>query len=225
MTPELAALTATAAGLGAVHTLLGPDHTIPFMAMAKARGWTVGKTARVTLLCGLGHTASGVLLGLAGIGLGAAAGQFLPIEKVRGELAGWMLLGFGAAYTAWGLRKAWSGSPHTHGHGHAEAEHEHPHGHPGADITLWVLFTVVIFGPCEPLIPVVMYPALAHSWTGMALVVGAFSAATIGTMLALVLLGQRGLSLVSWKPLERWTHALAGGAVLACGICVVFLGL
>ncbi|MBI5883127.1 MAG: sulfite exporter TauE/SafE family protein [Elusimicrobia bacterium] len=237
MHADLLALTATAGTLGALHTVLGPDHYIPFIAMSKARGWSLRKTATITFLCGLGHISSGVLLGLGGMALGAAAQSLLPIEARRGQIASWLLLIFGFLYTVWGLKKAWSGEPHSHGHGHAdgivhdhehghaEAEHEHPHDRAKADITPWILFTVIIFGPCEPLIPVVMYPALAHSWSGVAMVTAAFGVSTIGAMLTLVTAASLGLNALRWKALERYTHALAGGAILLCGIAVVFLGL
>ena len=36
------------ASLGFVHTVLGPDHYIPFIFMAKARKWTMRKTSLIT---------------------------------------------------------------------------------------------------------------------------------------------------------------------------------
>ena len=33
-------LLAAAFGVGVVHTLLGPDHYLPFIMLAKARGWS-----------------------------------------------------------------------------------------------------------------------------------------------------------------------------------------
>ena len=57
MTPELLVLVATAASIGFIHTLLGPDHYLPFIVMAKVRGWSRSKALGVTSLCGLGHVA------------------------------------------------------------------------------------------------------------------------------------------------------------------------
>ncbi len=45
----------TAASLGLLHTLLGPDHYLPFAMMARAGRWSRAKTAFITLACGLGH--------------------------------------------------------------------------------------------------------------------------------------------------------------------------
>ena len=36
---ELSALCVTAASIGFLHTLFGPDHYLPFIVMAKAKGW------------------------------------------------------------------------------------------------------------------------------------------------------------------------------------------
>jgi len=49
---ELYLLLVSAASIGFVHTLLGPDHYIPFIALAKAGDWSKKKLLSVTSLCG-----------------------------------------------------------------------------------------------------------------------------------------------------------------------------
>ena len=44
MTNEILILAGSAAALGFVHTILGPDHYLPFIVMAKARQWKMYKT-------------------------------------------------------------------------------------------------------------------------------------------------------------------------------------
>ncbi|OGS41916.1 MAG: hypothetical protein A3J82_08920, partial [Elusimicrobia bacterium RIFOXYA2_FULL_69_6] len=211
--------------MGLIHTVLGPDHYIPFVALAKARGWSDSKTALVTFLCGVGHVASSVLIGLAGIALGSAVSRLEWLEGARGDLAGWLLLAFGLAYMLWGIKQAVKGRTHTHIHSHGEeGPHAHEHGHETAhahphdekaSAAPWALFIVFVFGPCEPLIPVLMYPAL-KTGLGLALAAAAvFSAATLAAMLACVFLLLRGLSFVPAQRLERYAHALAGPAVFA----------
>ena len=92
-TTTLAALTATAAFLGFLHTLTGPDHYLPFVAMARAGRWSLRKTLLVTLTCGLGHVLGSVVLGMLGVALGLAVTGLEWLEGMRGSLAGWMLLG------------------------------------------------------------------------------------------------------------------------------------
>jgi len=237
MDSGILALTATAASIGFIHTLIGPDHYLPFIAMSQARGWTARKTLIVTFLCGLGHVLSSVLLGLLGIGLGIAVSKVEGVESFRGNIAGWMLLAFGLAYFLWGLRRAVRNRPHSHLHEHPTGEHAHVHTHAGghlhvhdaekkkANITPWVLFTIFIFGPCEPLIPILMYPAAKHSLPGTVLVASVFAAATIGTMLAVVALAGAGMKLLPLRRLERYSHAAAGAVIFLCGFAIQVIGL
>ncbi|MDA8130775.1 MAG: sulfite exporter TauE/SafE family protein [Elusimicrobia bacterium] len=202
----------TAASLGFMHTVFGPDHYIPFVALAKARSWSGTRTAAVTLLCGLGHVLSSVAIGFAGIALGTALSRLQWVEAVRGDIAGWLLLLFGLGYMLWGIARARRGA-HQHAHGHT-------HGHAEGAVTPWAIFIIFVFGPCEPLIPVLVYPAIKDGiWTALA-AAGVFSAVTIATMLASVFLLLRGVSLLPAERMERYAHALAGFALFACGVAV-----
>lgn len=222
--------------MGFLHTLAGPDHYLPFIMMSKARGWGRVKTFWITLLSGLGHVLSSVALGFVGIGVGVALSKLEIIESFRGDMAAWMFTAFGFVYLVWGIHRAIRNRPHTHPHIHDDGvPHEHTHGHVEAhthvherekvNITPWVIFTIFVFGPCEPLIPIVMYPAAHKSISGLIIVTAAFTAATIGTMLVTVLAASYGLSFVPFGKMERWTHAIAGGTIMLCGLAITFMGL
>jgi len=231
-----AALIATAATIGVVHTLLGPDHYVPFIALARSRAWSLRKALGVTAVCGVGHVVGSVALGALGVAFGWALGGLVAIEEWRGTTAGWLLLGVGIAYTAWGIRRALRNRPHEHLHAHADGVlHKHGHDHHGAHahphfgaagkwLGPWSIFVIFVLGPCEPLIPVLMYPAAQGSWLAVAAVAAVFAAATIGTMLSVVAVGALGLSRLPAAGLERWSHALAGAALALCGVAVT-LGL
>jgi sulfite exporter TauE/SafE len=92
-------------------------------------------------------------------------------------------------------------------------------------MTPWILFTIFVFGPCEPLIPLVMYPAAQHSTIGVILVTAVFGIITIGTMLTIVMVSLWGINLLPIGKLERFTHALAGATICISGLAIVFLGL
>jgi sulfite exporter TauE/SafE len=236
MSGEIALLAGTAATIGLVHTIFGPDHYLPFIVLSKARKWGAGKTVLITFLCGLGHILSSVLLGFAGIAIGAAIFSIEAIESFRGEIAVWFLMAFGFTYFIWGIHRALrsrqhvhthvheNGESHTHTHSHIN-DHSHVHGDKSHSMTPWILFIIFVFGPCEPLIPLVMYPAAEHNMTSVALVASIFGVTTIATMLAIVLAAYYGLSKISVPRLERYSHALAGLAILLCGVAVKFLGL
>ena len=236
MTLELLVLATAAASVGFIHTLLGPDHFLPFIVMAKARSWSLTKALTVTALCGLGHVASSVTLGVMGIALMVAVGSLEAIEAVRGNWAAWALIAFGLTYFAWGLKQAHKNRPHRHVHHHGDGivhSHDHTHhdGHAhvhkaksGYGLTPWALFVIFILGPCEPLIPVLMYPAAQASWGGVIAVSAIFGFATLLTMTAVVALGLIGVRRMALGPLARFSHALAGGAVAMSGSAIVFVG-
>jgi len=237
---EIWLLAGTAASIGLAHTVIGPDHYLPFIVISRARRWTLRKTLFVSFLAGLGHILSSVVLGFLGIALGIAVAKLEGVESARGALAAWLLVGFGFAYFIWGLRRAWKNKPHSHPHAHfhdhnevhghvhthADPDHIHLHGEERkVNITPWVLFAIFVFGPCEPLIPLVMYPAARHSPAGVVLVAGAFGLVTIVTMLVIITAASWGASFVRLGKLERYSHALAGLMIFVSGLSVQFLGL
>jgi len=239
VTQELRALVLTAASIGFFHTLFGPDHYLPFIMMAWARRWSAGKTALITAICAVGHIASSVVLGLIGVFFGLALKGLVGTESVRGDLAAWLLTAFGLAYFVWGIRLVYRRHPHQHRHPHlsdAAHPHQHTHTHLGEHahvhdaesaktVTPWVLFVIFVFGPCEPLIPLLMYPAAESGTVDLLVVTAVFGLVTTSTMLAAVLLGRAGVDFLPLKKVQRYSHALAGGSILLCGLAILFLGL
>ncbi len=236
MSTEVVVLLGTAATIGFVHTLIGPDHYLPFIVLSKARSWSTKKTVLITFLCGLGHVLSSIVLGFAGIAVGIAVSRLEIVESLRGEIASWVLIGFGVMYTAWGIRSAVRNRPHTHFHAHEKGEgHTHEHGHVGEHghvhdtkarrLTPWALFIIFVLGPCEPLIPLLMYPAATGSVLDVMVVTSVFGVVTIGTMLGVVLVLRSGLARLPLGPIERYAHALAGLAILTSGGAMKLFGL
>jgi sulfite exporter TauE/SafE len=222
-------LVTSAAGIGLIHTLAGPDHYLPFIAMARARRWSTAKTAWVTFACGIGHVLGSVVLGCIGIAAGLTLGV-IDTESARGEYAAWLLTAFGLVYCIWGIRRAIRNKPHTHHHVHEGVEHTHNHTHHNdhthphdehkRNITPWILFTIFVFGPCELLIPLLMYPAARQSVWSVILVTSVFAFVTISTMLTVVILATCGLRSLPTGRMERYSHALAGGVIFLCGVAI-----
>lgn len=236
MNTDILILCATAASLGLIHTAIGPDHYLPFIVMSRARNWSLAKTSWITFLCGLGHVLSSVILGLLGVLIGVQVMKLEALEEFRGSIAAWLLIGFGFAYMIWGLHRALRNRPHVHTHVHdKDGRHMHEHSHTDghahvhdgqkATLTPWILFTIFVFGPCEPLIPLLMYPAAESGLWATVLVAAVFSVATIGTMLTIVLVASWGVSFARLGRLERYTHALAGATICISGLAIHFLGL
>jgi len=212
METTLPVLLLTALTTGVVHTILGPDHTVPLIALARDRAWTPARTLGLTLACGLFHLASaGVLAWLVLMG-GLRSGLLGLSEATWASTAGWLLVGLGAAYALWGLRRA-LGSPR-------------PRATGGEAAFSWALFLVFILGPCEPLIPLLLWPAGRGDLGATVLTFGVFGLATLGTMVLTV--GALTFGLRRWTPgprVTRFGSLLAGLAIGASGLAVAVGGL
>ncbi len=225
----------SAASIAFIHAISGPDHYLPFIAMSRARAWSLQKTILVTVSCGVGHVLSSVVLGFVGVLFGIGIFKLEEVETTIGDLAGWLLVGFGVAYSAWGVWLAIRNKPHSHRHNHPdEASNAHTLSHPGNDqpphdeesswgsLTPWVLFTIFFFGPCETLIPFLMYPAAEGSLMDVVMICLVFGSVTILTMTTVVVAAFLGLGKIKWRPLERYGHFISGLIILACGVVVKF---
>lgn len=210
-----ATLALAAVTVGSLHTL-APDHWVPFAALARARGWSAGRTARITLACGFGHVTVSALLGLLGLAFG------LTMIRTFGErmeaVAGLLLIGFGLVYGIWGLRKA--AGRRLHGHAHAHYDHVHH----ASRTTAWTLFLLFSADPCVAVIPL-LFAAAPLGAAKTAGVVLLYEAATIGTMVALVLPARAGSAVIRARWLDHWGDAAAGAIIAAAGITVTALGI
>ena len=208
MSEALLVLLGSAAGIGFLHTLIGVDHTLPFILMGRTERWSFRKTMGLVALCGAGHVLASVALGVVGIAIGGVVGGLAWIQAVRGELAAWLLIAFGLTYAAWSLAR-----PRRHLHT------------PRRSLTPFALVVIFVLGPCEPLIPLLMVPAFEIGALAAAAVALAFALTTVGTMLAVVALGFRGLPAGRRVGVHRHADTLAGLAVAASGLAIRVLGI
>ncbi len=207
-------LLASAISVAFFHAL-APDHWVPFVALAKGSRWTMRRLAWITTLAGIGHVLSSLLIGALGLWAGWAAHRLEGVDAWRGGVAIWLLIGFGAAYMLWGLKHA-----------------QHPHPHLSmqdavkayATRRVWLLIAVLVFGPCEPLIPL-MFLAYKEGVPAIAAVSGVFSLVTIGMVVGQSCLSYAGVRLIRAEWMERYAHALAGLVIVLTGLCVILLGI
>lgn len=207
------ALALAAVSVGALHAL-APDHWVPLAAVARARGWSRGRTGRVTLLCGAGHVTVSVALALAA--LVAGAGVIELVGRRLESLAGLLLIGFGAAYALWGLRR---GAARLHGHPHAHYDHVHD----PAGATVGALVLVYALDPCVAVIPLLLAAASLGAASAVAIAI-LYELATLGSMLLLVLVARAGARALHLRWLERYPHATAGAVITAAGLAMTLLG-
>jgi nickel/cobalt transporter (NicO) family protein len=235
-----AMLLSIAASLAVVHTAIGVDHALPFVVLSRVQGWSLKRTLLVTALCGLGHVLSAVVLGLGAVGLGIAVERFAALEALRGHFALGLLVAFGLGYALLGAFRFWKQRPHRHFHEHGDGPgHKHDHGHETEHahlharkraITTWTLFVVLVFGPCEALVPLLLAPGVMHDTTLLVGVIAVFGSLTIATMVVLVMLGFLGARLVDFqrflgKRAAAGAEVMAGLTLAATGLSVAFLGL
>ena len=236
MNDSIVLLSVTAISIGFIHTILGPDHYLPFIVLSQAKKWSLKKTMLITFLCGLGHVLSSVVLGLIGIAIGISVTRIVSMQSFSGNIAAWLFIAFGLVYMIISIRNLIKNRKHSHSHFHIDGEKhfhdhdhhkEHTHIHQGEIVktTPWILFLIFIFGPCEPLIPVLMYPAAESNIQGVVIVSVLFSIVTIGTMMSIVLAFKLGLNKINLKPVEKYNHLIAGTMIFFSGLAIQFLGL
>jgi sulfite exporter TauE/SafE len=232
MHSELTLLIITAITISCLHTFSGPDHYLPFVALSRSRNWTMSRTVFWTIICGIGHVGSSVLLGLAGIAVGWSLSKLSWLENIRGGFAAWALLLFGLIYTLWGLYQAKLNRPHKHFDINDDGSmyvFEHQHGEAVLPknrypVTPWVMFFIFAMGPSEPMIPLLSYPAAKNSLLGISSLIIVYVFSTVLTMVVMVILGFYGIAYFKAGKVERYVHALGGLTILICGIGMVFMG-
>ncbi|MFZ4620162.1 MAG: hypothetical protein ACOYNS_06375 [Bacteroidota bacterium] len=204
--------------IGIIHAT-APDHWLPFVMIGKANQWSRWKTTNVVILAGLGHVGSSVLITVVGVMLGAALEHVNGWEAVRGNVASLLLIVFGAVYAVWGM---FNYGKHTHEHSH---HHDHPHGENKAKIvSYWTLFALIIFGPCEPLIPL-LFASIPYGWFAITGIFVVFGVVTIAMMLLQVHLAMLGLSFMRSHFFEDASHVIAGVVIVLTGILIRVMGI
>lgn len=208
-----ASLAVAAISVGSLHSL-APDHWVPIAVVARARGWSRGRAARVAFLCGLGHVTVSVLLGLLALLFGAQLFEALGERMV--SVAGLLLIGFGVAYAIWGLRGALAHRLHGHHH------HHYDHVHDPSRVSIWSLFLIYCADPCVAVIPI-LFAAAPLSGAETVTIVVAYEVATVGAMVALVSLAHSGARLFKGQWIERYGDTAAGALIVATGVMVAIL--
>jgi hypothetical protein len=198
----LSALVAAAAGTGVLHTLLGPDHYLPLLAIARERGFGARRALRWTAAAGLLHCLGSAVVVPVAIGLGAGAAAFAGVQEFRSGAAAWLLVGIGLVL----MGAAWRRS-------------RRPSVPRAGSALLLLAFAL---GPCEWLLPNALVATAEHGAGGGLLVGAVFTACTMATMLVCV---AAGLRLVPAERAPRRGTAFLPGAVVAASGLLVLIGL
>jgi len=196
-----------------VHAALGPDHYVPFIAIGMAQRWSRARAFFVTLIAGIAHVASSIVIGFVGIAAGLTLEKLEFLEGTRGTVAGWLLIFAGVVYLLWSLRR--------HTHRHAEDFTDDPRAR-RRSVLFWTLVAVFVLGPCEPLVPL-MFVAVQINWLAVLVSSAIFLVLTVFMMELLVLTGLAGIKLLPAKLSHRLGNALAAVVIIGLGIVLIAL--
>lgn len=202
-------LVALSAIVAASHVVLGPDHYVPFIGLGKAQKWSARKLFFIIFLGGILHVGSSFVIGSIGLLAGFTVARLESVEAWRASIAPLLLIGFGIAYAIWGLKRS----------GH----HAHAHLKNGS-ATVWMLMLVFVFGPCEPLIPI-MFLAAVYGLPEVILVTATFGVVTVASMLTVSFALYKGVSFLPSHKLEHHSHTIAGVVIALTGFAVIVFGL
>lgn len=208
----------SAFSIGILHAL-APDHWLPFVVLGKAQKWNRWKTTRVVSLAGLGHVGSSVVITVIGLAIGAGLDNVSGWEELRGNAASSLLIGFGAIYAVWGIFHL-----QKHTHNHTDNVHHAHVDDKAAIVSYWTLVALIVFGPCEPLIPL-LFASTTLGWMAVGLVFIVFGIVTIAMMLLQVHLSMLGLSFLRMHFAHDASHIAAGIIIVFTGIAIRVLGI
>ena len=207
---------ASAAGLGLVHTLLAPNHYLPFIMISKARKWSRTKTVLITLLCSSGHVIGSLVIALLAVVFGVVTSKIEIFNGYRANIAAWGMMIFGFMYFLYGVREA--------KHNHRCCEHIHTKKNDVKSLTPFILFMLFLFAPCEAFVPIMMLPALTNVPVYTVLIAFSFGLTTMATMVVAVYLGARGIEFLPFEKWEKYGHMIAGAVIFLCGVFVTAFG-
>ncbi len=218
-------------GISLLHTISGPDHYLPFIVLSKSGKWTLKKTIFWTILCGLAHVLSSVVVGAIGIAIGYTLNQFDLVESTRGNWASWLLLVFGLTYTLWGIFQLKRNRLHKHFDINENEDivvYEHRDGEvvlpdEKFKVSPWVMLFIFGLGPSEPLLPIFFYPTAEQSFYQTCIVVIVYTLVTLLAMISMVLLGYFGMQRFQFQGFEKYMSLFSGLVILTCGVGMVFL--
>jgi ABC-type nickel/cobalt efflux system permease component RcnA len=234
------------AAVGVLHTLV-PDHWLPITILARQQGWTRRQVARSAAIAGSGHTISTLFIAILAWILGAAIAARFGSALIF--LSSFALIAFGGWIAVSSLREMREHGHghfgHSHRHYHADgAEHSHYHEHHADDWhvvggslalevapmhehphkTSWQTGLLLILGS-SPMIEGIpaFFAASKYGVWQLAIMALVFAAATIGTYIAMCLLGSTGLEYVRLGRLEKYGEVLSGAFIALVGLVFVFI--
>ena len=190
-----------------LHALI-PNHWLPVLAIGKKEGWTLGETSRITLISGLSHVIStviiGLLLGLIGEELAEHLDDFTHV------IAPSILILLGLYF----IRQHYK-------HHHFHVEKKNLEKKTKSSI-ITALVIAMFLSPCME-IEAYFLLAGTKGWYMMALIAIMYSVITIAGMLIWVRIVYKGLLKLNWHKWEHNAGIITGLTLVITGIISFFI--
>lgn len=192
--------------LSVLHALI-PNHWLPVLAIARKENWSVNKATKVTLIAGLAHALStvliGFIIGVAGIQLAANLNYFTAY------IAPSVLISLGVFFIY---------QHHTHKHFHL-----HRHKEIVSDKKVIVsLVVAMFFSPCFEIEAYFLMAGARGLWL-VSLIALLYTVVTVGGMVIWVSITYRGLLKLNWHTLEHNAGIITGITLVLTGILSFFI--
>lgn len=208
------------------HALI-PHHWLPLALASKSENWSAKETTMITILIGLMHTFSTIVIGIV---IGIIGYKLMnTFQSLENFLAPAVLIGLGIFF----IIKNFISPEHHHHHDSGQDTHHHDHSthhhlsqkeikaisFKSKKTIISAIGTMMIFSPCIE-IEAFYFTAGKFGWTGITILSVIYFLITISVMISCVMLGKKGLDLIN-KRLHFFQHhskAIAGSILIVLGI-------
>ncbi len=193
--------------LSILHGII-PNHWLPVLAISKKEKWNLSETTRVTLIAGLAHAASTVLIGVLLALIGAKLAVI--VESFTAFVAPALLVALGIFYI----------------YQHSRHHHFHMHGHPEQATNkkrlILSLASAMFFSPCFEIEAYFLVAGAEGLWL-VALLAALYTVVTVSGMIVWVRLAHSGLLKMNWHSLEHNAGIITGVTLMLSGILTFIL--
>ena len=199
--------------LSTIHALI-PNHWLPLIAVGKTEKWTQNQTLLATIITGVAHTLStiiiGILVGLAGFKLSAS------YSVISETIAPAILIGLGMIYVILDFR-------HHHHHHEMKAVVPELGQKKSRWFTILTSLSIAMFlTPCIE-IEAYYFQAGTIGWIGIFIVSVVYLIITVLVMLILVYFGMKGVSTFKSDFLEHHEKGITGVVLIALGLLALIV--
>ena len=185
-----------------------PNHWLPVLAIGKKEKWDLSETTRVTLIAGLAHAASTVLIGVLLAFIGARLATV--VENFTAFVAPGLLVALGIFYI-------WQHSHHHHFHIHGDPEKVS-----NKNRLIFSLASAMFFSPCFEIEAYFLVAGTEGLWL-VALLAALYTIVTVTGMVIWVRLAHSGLLKMNWHALEHNAGIITGVTLVVSGVLNFFL--